>query len=171
MERLTADQIIQRANDLKKENNLPYRQGVVGIVRNRKGMYLVVQMRSYQDNEWRWPGGGIDEGEEPETALLRELREELDSNAFEIVKQSTHKTQYDFPDNVIVESYKKRGLLYRGQQQTQYLVSFTGTETDLHPDENELKRIAWVPREQLRECFIFEGQWELAEKTIEELLI
>jgi len=59
---------------------------------------------------------------------------------------------------------------YRGQQQTQFLVQFTGNKKDLHPDPGKLKQIAWVPREKLQEYFVFGGQWEFAEKTLNDLL-
>ncbi len=132
--------------------------------------FLVVQMNNYQDNQWRFPGGGVDEGEELEEALLREFKEELNCTLFEIIKKSKLRTQYEFPDNIIIQSYHKYGILYRGQEQTQFLVKFTGNKNDIKPDPGELKRIAWIPREKLKEYFTFDRQWKFAEKTLRDLL-
>lgn len=166
-------QAIQRAyvSYLKQHENLPYRQGVIGIVRDEDNNFLVVQMLNYSDNEWRFPGGGVDKGETPQQTLMREFEEELGSTAFTILKRSNLKTRYEFPDQVIVQSFFKYGIYFRGQQQTQFLVQFTGKKSDLHLDPGELKRIAWVPREKLKEYFVFDGQYDFADKTLTDLLV
>src|SRR5882757_1198425 len=57
-----------------------YRVIVVAIVQNELGDYLICRMprdRGVFPDQWGLPGGGIEEGERMETALRRELREEL----------------------------------------------------------------------------------------------
>src|SRR5690606_9874887 len=49
--------------------------GVAGAVMDEQGRVLLVRQR-YMSG-WRLPGGGVDRGEAPETALLRELGEEV----------------------------------------------------------------------------------------------
>lgn len=164
------EQLLEEANKLKRQNKLPYRQGVIGIVMDNENNFLVVQMNNYQDNQWRWPGGGVEDDEDLEKALLREFEEELGSTSFSLIEKSNLRTKYEFPDTIILESYHKRGIFYRGQEQTQFLVKFTGNKADLKPDPSELKQIAWVPREKLKEYFVFDGQWEFAEKTLDDLL-
>jgi ADP-ribose pyrophosphatase YjhB (NUDIX family) len=49
--------------------------GVAGFIRDPEGRVLLVR-QTYMTG-WRLPGGGIGHGEAPETALRRELREEV----------------------------------------------------------------------------------------------
>lgn len=59
---------------------IQFRVIVVALVRNDRGDYLICRMpkdRGVFPEQWGLPGGGIEEGERMETALRRELREEL----------------------------------------------------------------------------------------------
>jgi putative (di)nucleoside polyphosphate hydrolase len=153
---------------IKDKVNIPYRSGVIGLILNKENQVLIAQMNAYKENEWRFPGGGIDEGEEPKEALLRELREELGSEEFEVIKESRYKAKFDWPDESIRKRYEKRGELYRGQEQRQFLVKFIGDISNLKPDPNELRQVKWVSLKDLPDYFIFPGQWELTKKVIEE---
>lgn len=152
-------------------SNSPYRQGVIGVVYNKNGKLLIVQMVSYSKNDWRFPGGGMDEGESPEDALLRELNEELGSNAFQIKKRSTIINRYDWPEKVIQEQYIKRKKYFRGQEQIQFLVEFIGNPKDLRIDKNELRNIKWVDKHSLHKYFNFPNQYDIALKVMQELSI
>ncbi len=53
--------------------NAFYRVSAVGVIRNTKGEYLMVN----EHNRWSFPGGGWDFGESLHEALKRELYEEI----------------------------------------------------------------------------------------------
>jgi len=154
---------------MSKDESL-YRQGVVGMIRDPEGNYLIVQHIDYGKNQWRFPGGGIEEGEKPEEALLRELSEELGTDKFEIVGKSKNLNRYDWPDGVIDREFQKRGKKYCGQEQVQYLLKFSGVGSEIKPDPKEIKRIKWVKYEDLKNYFVFPNQWETAEKALDEFV-
>lgn len=155
---------------IKNKNTIPYRQGAIGLILNQDNQVLISKNIDYKENEWRFPGGGIDKGEEPKDTLLRELREELGSDKFEIIAQSKYKTHYDWSDEDIKRHYEKRGELYRGQEQFQFLVRFTGLLSDIKPDPNELRQIKWISLDELPEYSVFPDQWETIKKVLDELV-
>lgn len=53
----------------------PIAFGVTGAIRDPEGRILLV--RQTYASGWRLPGGGIDHGEAPDAALMRELQEEV----------------------------------------------------------------------------------------------
>ena len=58
---------------------------------------VLATQRGYGDFKggWEFPGGKIEAGEKPETALVREIQEEL--NAKILVKNHIHTIEYDYP--------------------------------------------------------------------------
>jgi len=52
--------------------------------------------------------GGIEEGERPESAALRELKEEIGTNAVEILAQTKDWLQYDLPETSRSKSWGGR---------------------------------------------------------------
>ncbi|OGY09280.1 MAG: hypothetical protein A2700_03175 [Candidatus Blackburnbacteria bacterium RIFCSPHIGHO2_01_FULL_44_64] len=164
---------IAEVNLLAPRERLPYRPGVIGIIVNDEGKFLVVQMVTYPKNGWRFPGGGVELRETPAQALLRELKEELGTDQFKIVGESRYLNVYDFPSPEIVQRYNKGGgrdPAYRGQIQSQFLVQFTGKLEDIRPNQSEIGKFKWVSREELPGHFIFPGQWEQARRVLDELL-
>jgi len=71
-----------------KETELKFRENVAGILRDDRGRILICERLGVRD-AWQFPQGGIDAGETPEEALVRELWEEISVAAldFRIVER------------------------------------------------------------------------------------
>lgn len=156
---------------LLKSNSLGYRDKSLGIIVDKDRNFLLVQLNSYGENDWNFPGGGIEDGETPEEALLRELYEELGSKKFKTISKSKKQIEYDWPDFIIVKDIKKRnGKTFRGQRQNIFLVEFTGDKKDIKPDSVEIRHTKWVTKEELPNYLNFPNQKEIFDEVIKELL-
>lgn len=82
-------------------------------------------------HEWQMPQGGIDEGEDPFQAALRELYEETNVRSVELIAQAPQWLAYDLPEDIAKEAWRGR---YRGQRQMWFALRFTGddSEIDIH---------------------------------------
>jgi mutator protein MutT len=153
-----------------KREELPYRQSTLAIVINKDGKFLVVNKQAYEpDKWWSFPGGGVDEGETPEQAVMRELVEELESDKFEIAGKSKNEYQYEWPDEVIEKTHKEKGKYFRGTQLTQFWVKFSGNEREVKAGDG-IRAIKWVTRDELKNYLLFPNQLENAEKVIKEFI-
>ncbi|MBL4575355.1 MAG: NUDIX domain-containing protein [Opitutaceae bacterium] len=102
--------------------NLPYRSGVGAVIFNNDGLVWVGCRlpRPGQDikDYWQLPQGGIDPGEDPETAVIREVEEETGTNNVEIIDQAPNWINYDLPDDLIgidgLEFYGQINMLKGG---------------------------------------------------------
>lgn len=115
---------------------LPYRRNVGIALFNAHGLVLIG--RRFRDDgpeivlpglEWQMPQGGIDEGEEPATAVMRELWEETGVTKAEIVGETDWLT-YDFPP---YDGPAHRLAIFRGQRQKWFALRFTGDESEIDP--------------------------------------
>lgn len=78
---------------------------------------LFIASRNDIVDAWQFPQGGIDSGETPRIALLRELEEEIGTNDIEIIGEYPHWLQYDFPQKIAQKMYP-----FDGQTQKYFLV-------------------------------------------------
>ena len=92
---------------------------------------------------WQMPQGGIDEGEDPATAMLRELREETGIRTVTPLAESKDWFSYDLPPELIGKAWGGR---YRGQRQKWFAVRFEGPESeiDIEPQAGHpVEFVAW----------------------------
>ena len=78
---------------------------------------ILIALRGDIDGAWQFPQGGIDKGETPKQALLRELEEEIGTRDVEIIARYPEWLSYEFPDKIAKKMYP-----YDGQIQTYFLV-------------------------------------------------
>ena len=89
---------------------------------------------------WQMPQGGIDLGEEPRAAALRELGEEIGTNKASFLGETDEWLKYELPDHLIPQIW---GGQYRGQEQKWFCMRFDGTDADIHLETKEPEFRAW----------------------------
>jgi putative (di)nucleoside polyphosphate hydrolase len=124
---------------------LPYRSCVGVMLVNADGCVFVGQRRDRDHDAWQMPQGGIDKGEDAQTAALRELWEEtgVTADLVRIEAVTPEPIAYDLPPEVIPTIWGGR---YRGQAQTWVLMRYLGTDDQVniataHP---EFSRWEWA---------------------------
>lgn len=135
------------------KEKLPYRRGV-GIVLLNDDQHVFTACRIDTTSEaWQMPQGGIDDGEQPQDAVLRELEEETSITSIEYIAESKEWLSYDLPDHLIPKIWKGQ---YRGQEQMWYLYRFTGDESeiDLNTSHPEFHCWKWTPLKELPEMIV-----------------
>src|SRR5437867_4331028 len=109
-----------------------YRPAVGIMLLNRAGLVFVGRRIDMPAGlaAWQMPQGGIDEGEEPRQAALRELHEEVGTDRAEILGESRGWLYYDVPAEIAGGLWGGR---YRGQRQKWFAMRFTGSDADIDP--------------------------------------
>lgn len=122
--------------------HLPYRPCAGVMLLNGKGQVFVGQRLDSAADAWQMPQGGIDPGEDPEAAALRELGEEtgIAPHLAEILARSSREHLYDLPPNLIGKMWKGK---YRGQRQTWFLMRFLGSDADVNIETGHQEFRAW----------------------------
>ena len=128
--------------------NLPYRPCVGLMLLNRQGQVFVGKRIDQTVEGWQMPQGGIDAGEEPRIAALRELQEETGTNNAKIIAEMENWVTYDLPPHLVGIAFHGK---YRGQRQKWFALRFLGqdNEIDLHSHEPEFAEWKWVDMDQL----------------------
>jgi putative (di)nucleoside polyphosphate hydrolase len=122
---------------------LPYRPCVGLMLLNDRGQVFVAQRVDVRGAAWQMPQGGIDAGESPREAAMRELKEEIGTDSAEILAESQHWHRYDLPAHLVPKVW---GGKYRGQTQKWFALRFTGddAEIDLESHEQEFQAWCWA---------------------------
>ncbi|VVT00885.1 RNA pyrophosphohydrolase [Rhizobium sp. EC-SD404] len=134
-----------------KAEDLPYRPCVGVMVLNAQGLVWVGRRIPIADSEhsgssklWQMPQGGIDPGEDPYPAALRELYEETGMKTVSLLAEAPNWINYDLPAELIGIGLKGR---YRGQTQRWFAFRFEGDESEIAinppPGGHEAEFDAW----------------------------
>ena len=124
----------------------------VGIVVARADGHVLVLERVDQPDRWQMPQGGLDTGEEPAAASLRELQEEtgLGAAQVELVAEYPDWLAYELPPS------RRRAKTGRGQVQKWFLYRFLGTDDDIDlaaptGERREFRDFRWMDLAELAE--------------------
>ena len=147
---------------------LPYRPCVGVMLMNKDGNVFVGQRNDQSADAWQMPQGGVDEGEAPQEAALRELWEEtgVTADLVSIVAESQQWLPYDLPHDLVPRIWKGR---YRGQEQKWFLFRFHGSDdqVNIETDHPEFSTWRWQEPEHLVERIV-PFKRAVYEKVVEE---
>jgi putative (di)nucleoside polyphosphate hydrolase len=136
-------------------SDLPYRPGVGIMLINADDQVFVGQRIDSSVEAWQMPQGGVDPGEEPEEAALRELEEEtgIRPRHVHLLARCAAPYDYDLPPELVGTVWKGR---YRGQRQHWYLARFLGTDADVNiaTKHAEFRAWRWAPVGELPDLIV-----------------
>ena len=124
----------------KKFKNLPLRNGVGVVLLNRENKVFVAKRIDNPKNFWQMPQGGIDKGEEPYDAALRELEEETSVKNVSLIKEIDGFTTYNLPNSLLGIIWKGK---FKGQKQKWYIFQFTGDDKEINLKTKKPEFLEW----------------------------
>ena len=141
--------------------HLPYRPCVGTMVLNPHGLVFIGRRTGGPEqvdsiHAWQMPQGGLDPGEDPYPAALRELREETNISSVQRLAEIPEWLNYDLPDELVPHAWGGR---FRGQTQKWYALRFTGADAEIdiaHPagHDPEFVEWRWAPMHELPELIV-----------------
>ncbi|GGB00525.1 RNA pyrophosphohydrolase [Allosediminivita pacifica] len=129
---------------------LPYRRNVGVMLVNEAGEAFVGQRIDSEVPAWQMPQGGIDEGETPRDAALRELEEEIGvtPDLVTVEAETEGWLSYDLPHDIVPKIWKGK---FKGQEQKWFLLRFHGRDDQVRIDTDhpEFSKWCWLPADEV----------------------
>lgn len=128
---------------------LPYRPNV-SIICFADDEFLVINRIRDQTGAWKFPQGGIEQGEDVIRAAKREFAEEIGDHDIRVIGVSKITNTYEWSDEQIIEE-RKQGKHFRGQKQQFVIAKFNGDKKEIDVCKDEVSEHKWITREQVHE--------------------
>ena len=131
-----------------------YRRCVGMMIVNDKNEILVGKRLDHPSGHWQMPQGGIDENENPEKAVWREMLEEIGTNNATMIKESNQWINYKIPTETLATL--PWGDLYVGQTQKWFAFRFNGNDNEINvgTDNPEFSEWKWTHHNLLVENIV-----------------
>jgi len=139
-----------------------YRPCVGAVLFNHEGLVWIGKRVSDSndslDYAWQMPQGGIDVGEEPKVAVMRELEEETGTDNADIIRESAHWFSYDLPQHLLGNTRKGSfKASFKGQTQKWFALRFKGTDSQFNLSQHEKPEFSewrWVRLKEVPELIV-----------------
>ena len=141
---------------------MEYRNAVQFILVNENDEFLIVHPQGWKEGYYKFPSGGIEEGESPEAAMARELYEELCVKDFKQILSLPKSGRYEW-DKKTIEQYNHK---YKGQQLHTFILK-VNEGINIKPCEKEINHVRWVSKDEFEKYFLWPGQLDHARRIIE----
>lgn len=128
-----------------------------GVVLNPKGEVLVVRQK---DGSWSLPKGHIQEGEDPKTAALREIREETGLERLSFIKLLGSYSRYSIAETGMEDASKLKRL-------TIYL--FVTPDFDVRSADPRIPEVKWVEKSAVASLLTHPKDQEFFRNALPEL--
>ena len=136
-------------------SDLPYRPCVGICLINTAGQIFAGQRHDSTSQAWQMPQGGIDDGEKPAAAALRELWEEtgIGADLVQVLDKTKDWVTYDLPPDLLGRVW---GGKYRGQRQKWFLMRYLGTDAQINisTDHPEFAAWKWIGSDEIRASIV-----------------
>ncbi|MBA4118296.1 MAG: RNA pyrophosphohydrolase [Candidatus Puniceispirillum sp.] len=126
----------------------PYRPCVGIMLVNKQGGIFVGQRIDAKGDAWQMPQGGMEEGETPHQAAVRELWEETGCESVRYITELDAWLSYDVPPALADRIWDAK---YRGQTQKWVALLFEGEESEINLGAHtpEFSAWRWAKKEEL----------------------
>ena len=126
-----------------------YRKCVGMMILNANNEILVGRRIDHPSGYWQMPQGGIDENENPEEAVWREMMEEIGTNNADIFKISNQFVKYTITQETIDKL--PLGKIFIGQKQKWFIFKFSGQKNDINvaTENPEFSEWKWMDSSDL----------------------
>ena len=118
-----------------------YRRCVGMMIVNEKNEILVGKRLDHPSGHWQMPQGGIDENENPEKAVWREMLEEIGTNNATMIKESNQWINYKIPTETLATL--PWGDIYVGQTQKWFAFRFNGNDNEINVETENAEFSEW----------------------------
>lgn len=137
----------------KEPSDLPFRPGVGMMILDKNNRVFVGKRIDSKSIGWQMPQGGIDLGETPSAAAMREMKEEIGSAKGKILAETKNWYSYRVPEFLVPRLWDGQ---YCGQKQKWFLIKFTGNDEDINisTKEPEFSEWKWVTLDALLENIV-----------------
>jgi putative (di)nucleoside polyphosphate hydrolase len=134
---------------------LPYRQNVGVMLVNSDDRVFVGRRIDMKGPHWQMPQGGIDPGESPKEAALRELEEEtgVSRDLVRIEAENEDWLAYDLPLELLDKLW---GGKYRGQEQKWFRMRFlcSDAQENIDTDHPEFVEWKWIDQSEMVDTIV-----------------